>query len=300
MNKLIFTKSGFTLVETMLSCVVVFIIGVAIYGVLRTSGALFAKNTAINFTHQAVRNGVGRLEQELHGSVSNPQLTDANGVILSAASNAAGISFRQYAAGPFVVYVASPVAGTVINGTSNTVSIVTGVSGISTDYKPLVGQRIHIQALTNTLDEIDITAVSAPSWTGSGTVYTLTLASTLNTTIPIYPGGYGMPAAAMHVPCFLTTPISYVVKNNQLLRTSLNNTGGTTTSVIVGNLQTSPSPLSATPFSLSSINGATNSSYVTLNAITASDPASSNRQYKTTLISLTMQTPHWGQLTTFY
>ena len=276
------------------------IIGVQVFLILKAGADLFAKNNTINYTHQEVRNGIARLEHELHGSVSNPQLIDANGSLVSQTGSAAGISFRQYAAGPFQVYVANPPAGTVINGTSTSISIITGKTGIATDYKPLVGQRIHIQALPTTLDEANITAVSAPTSTASGTVYTLTLATQLGTTIPIYPGGYGMPAAAMSVPCFLTTPITYRVNNSQLLRTSLNTTGGTTTSVMIANVMTSPTPLTATPFSITTIYGNTNPSYVTLTSFAASDTFTSNRNYKTTLIALTMQTPHWGQLTSFY
>jgi hypothetical protein len=69
-------------------------------------------NTAVNTAHQQARAGVDQMLQNIHSSVSIPQLVDSSlqpiTNILDGAGNpvlAPGISFQSFAAGPFPAVV---------------------------------------------------------------------------------------------------------------------------------------------------------------------------------------------------
>jgi prepilin-type N-terminal cleavage/methylation domain-containing protein len=278
-----YNNKAFTFVEMMVTMAVVALTGTGVFMVLRTGMILFAKNSAINFTHQQVRYGLVELEQDLHTAISTPQLVTTTGTIVSGTGPAAGVSFRQYAAGPFAVSVGTSAT---VSGSSTQISIVTGTSNVV----PLAGQRIHIQALPTNLVEVDIANVSASSSSSAGTVYTLTLVGPLGTDIPVRSP---IDNSTMSVACFLSTPVSYTVVNNQLIHNYLTSSGSA--SSVAANFVASP-----TPFSVSTINGATNPAYITVSGFTVNDPSSSNRNYKATNLTISIQTPHWSQLTTQY
>jgi prepilin-type N-terminal cleavage/methylation domain-containing protein len=294
-------KRGFSLIELMVAIGIMAVAAIVIYPALRCVSILITKNTGMNYVHQEMRYGLSRLEQDLHLSVSNPQLLNGSGSVISGTGPAAGVSFRIYAGGPYPLYVMPCPAGTTIPSTVTSIKIITGTTGTAADYRPLVGQRIHIQALPTTIIEADITAVSNPPTfiPGIGTIYTLTFGSALGTAIPVYPGGHGFPAAAMSVTCFLSTPVSYLVVPNgtnvQLQRTCLADTA-----VLVPYLVTSPSPMTTTPFSISTVDGTSNPGFVSVSNFTGSNPTTSALNYNGILFWMNMQTPHWGQLSTNY
>jgi hypothetical protein len=154
--------AALTLVETMVAVAVIGVAGAGVFEILRTGTILFGKNTSINLTHSQTRYGLIQLQNDLHNSVSTPELTDGTGTVISGSATgpAAGVSFQSYAAGPMCVYV--PSGTTTISGSATSIEVVTGTQGSALDYKPLVGQTLHIQVLPTTLVELQVTAVSGP------------------------------------------------------------------------------------------------------------------------------------------
>ena len=286
--------AAYTLVELMVTVAVVSIAGAGVYSILRTGMIMFAKNSAINFTHQQVRNGLMRLQEDLHQAISTPQLVSTSGTAITGNGPAPGVSFRKYAGGPFYIYVASGVSTIAAN--SSTISIVTGTQGIGKDYAPLPGQRLHIQVLPTSLLEVDVASVGSPTTQSVGTVYPLTLKSTLGTSIQVVNIANNNP---INVACFLSTPVSYIVQpstggNYQLLYSYLNSSGSTQTTV------RSHYVAGATPFSVPTINGNINPSFITITNFTGNDAYTGNLGFNSTTLSVTMQTPHWCQLTNSY
>lgn len=280
-------KHGFTFMETMVSISVLAIAGGGIYLVLRTGLLLFAKNAAVNFTHQQVRVALVQLQQDLHASVSIPQLVDANNTVVTGTGPAAGVAFRKYAAGPFALDVPS---NPVISGSVTQISIVTGTKGTTADYCPRVGQRLHIQVLPTSMVELDVTAVATPSSTSAGTVYKLTLAGPPGTDIQVR-----NPAdnAALSVACFLTSPVRYIVKNGQLVNFYLGSSG-TVSRVVASSVTTT------VPFFIPAVNGSTNTAFIATGNFAVKDNVSGNLQFHSGTFSLSLQTPHWSQVTANY
>src|SRR5438105_6560712 len=101
------SSRGASLAEVMITLGVVAIVGCMVFLILNSAMVLFAKNTAVNSAHQQARAGVDEMLQNIHGSVSIPELTDANLVPLAGAGTgpAAGIAFQGFSAGPFPVVV---------------------------------------------------------------------------------------------------------------------------------------------------------------------------------------------------
>ena len=97
------TSEPFALIELMITTAIVGITGSIVYYLLYTGMTLFAKNTAINVAHQEARVAVMQMEQDIHGAVSIPQLTDGSRNAISGSGPAAGISFQLFASGPFQV-----------------------------------------------------------------------------------------------------------------------------------------------------------------------------------------------------
>jgi hypothetical protein len=277
---------AYSLVELMISMGILALSGAGTYLVLRQGMILFAKNTAINFPHQQIRSGLLKLQQDLHTAVSIPQLVDVSGTAVGGTGPAAGVSFRKYAGGPFSVSVPAVSAGPVISSSSTQISIVTGKRGVAKDFHPVAGQRLHIQALPTRLVEADITAVGAPSPTGSDTEYNLTLASPIGTDLQMRNPA---DSSALNVSCFITAPVSYIVKNGRLVYTH----DGITSTV-------ASSVATAVPFGIPVINGSPNNSYVSVTKFWVRDSASSNLKFYAGSLYLNLQTPHWSQMATDY
>ena len=71
-----FSKTAFTLVETMVGLFCFVIIGGVIYLLLNSGMILYAKNMSVNTAHEDTRRAVNRLLRDIHAAVSVPQLID--------------------------------------------------------------------------------------------------------------------------------------------------------------------------------------------------------------------------------
>ena len=298
--------AALSLIEVMVTVAVIGVAGAGIFEVLRTGMILFGKNSSINLSHTESRFGMVKLQQDLNAAVSTPELTGSgvpsltgSGVntILStgtAAGPAAGVYFQTYAGGPFCIYNNS------LNQTGSNAPSLPILTGST--FQPLPGQTIHIQALplnlsTNSLLESQLNGSSrySASTTSGTTYYTPTFATPIASVI-ILTDSTTTPATSLNVACFFTTPVVYVVQNNQLVRYSLDpaGSGNMIPTVLAYNVT------SATPFTMPVVNSSPGNTFLSVSNLTAVDQSSSNRGYHSVTTPLNTQFSHFTQLTVKY
>jgi prepilin-type N-terminal cleavage/methylation domain-containing protein len=183
---------AFTLIELMLTMVVVGMLGVALLMFSSTSSRFIARNLATNHSHEATRISSQRLLKELRDSATSFRLFDFDGTnfndatvtpsadndVLSgqfASNRTNGVRFRQLIAGPCVL-----AGDTTPTSTSLTFSIPSGSA------TPQAGDKLVLPLISQ---EYDISAVS-----GASTALVVTInpavGYTLNTTSPNVITGY--------------------------------------------------------------------------------------------------------------
>lgn len=271
------SNSGTTIVETMFTTILVGVVGLVIYALLNIGTILASKNIAVNTAHQQARTAMLQMVQDLHSSVSLPQLVDVNGspsptpdpsaspTATVSPTPAAGIAFQLWSSGPHKV-------------TSNvaiTQNVVTITSPNAIKPSPTPGQRLIIPGHGI---EDDITGVTRLS----STSYTLTLAHNVKVAVDTSNG---------NIPCFITDRCSYIINNQQL-----NWTGPTTkkTFTVMGQNIISPTPFSI-PVTAS---GALYYRFVAAIDLSTADLKFSNRGFKSANILLNGQVPLRTRLTT--
>ena len=281
-------NGGFTLLEVMVTSALVAVLGLGVYALLNIGMILGAKNTAVNVAHQQARTAMLQMLQDLHSSVSLPQLVDANGAPIAAPTPSAtpapgqptpspsplpkaeGIAFQLYASGPHRVVSDENVGNTII-----TVNFKAG------QMKPVVGQRLIIGS--HKIEET-ITAVSGGTQTtplGSNTDVDLTIANPLAVRIEN--------TDTYKIACFIADRCSYIVVNQELRWT-----GPTARSrfAVLGSNITNPKPFS-TPLSPA---GSPFYRFVAAIDLSTYDQTYSNRNFKSANILLNGQVPMRSRL----
>jgi type II secretory pathway component PulJ len=71
------TRSGYSLVEISVALSAATLLGLTFFQVLNAGIILFAKNTAVNASHEESRQGLNRLTRDLHAAISVPELRSA-------------------------------------------------------------------------------------------------------------------------------------------------------------------------------------------------------------------------------
>ena len=219
---------GFTLPEVMVSTAIMMVVGLMIFLVLNSGMVLYAKNTAVNTAHQQARAGVDQMLQNIHSSVSIPQLVDSSlqpiTTIIDGSGNpvlAPGISFQSFAAGPFPV-----VADALATDTSITL--------YCPGYVPGAGARLNIPAFGIELD--------IASTTVSGANLRYNFAQAIGNAIDIVGTGIEGGAGTTYIiTAFITTRRSYAVVGGDLRYYPTNDLNSY--KVITRNI-TSPTPFS--------------------------------------------------------
>ena len=132
------TRSGLTLVELSITAGLVGVLGLIIFSLLNMGTVLGAKNAAVNTAHQQARVAMIEMLQDLHSSVSLPQLINVSG------TQAAGISFQQWGAAP-LNGVITPNGGPhrIISDAAAGQKIV-HIAVTSGQPAPIVGQRLIV------------------------------------------------------------------------------------------------------------------------------------------------------------
>ncbi len=194
---------GFTLIEVAVAMGIMTIVGMMIFLVLNSGMVLYAKNTAVNTAHQQARAGVDQMLQNIHSSVSIPQLVDSSlqpiATIIDGSGNpvqAPGISFQSFAAGPFPV---------VVNANATDTSITLYCPG----YTPPASARLNIPSFGI---ESDIVSTAT-----SGANLRFNFAQAIGTAINIVGTGIeGGTGTTSIITAFITVRKSYAIVGNDL------------------------------------------------------------------------------------
>jgi Tfp pilus assembly protein PilV len=189
------SAAGMTLAETMITMVLVSVLGLLVYSLLNLGTILGAKNSAVNVAHQSARMAMLQMTQDFHCSASPFVLVDGNGNTVAGTGPAEGVAFHLWAKDtngvdlpPFKIRNDAAIG-------QNQVHIVATAATV-----PVVGQWLIVP--THEI-EAKITAVSGTS------DCTLTLASNITTAIEGTGSGY-------NIACFVTDRVSYTVVNGAL------------------------------------------------------------------------------------
>ncbi|MEP6975202.1 MAG: prepilin-type N-terminal cleavage/methylation domain-containing protein [Spartobacteria bacterium] len=101
-RRFLLSRSGFTLVEILVAAALLGAVGLVVSSFTVTETWLYAKNAALNSSHQSARQALDRLANELQQAQNLPILIDATGTP-TAASTAAGVSYDRLVGTPYKV-----------------------------------------------------------------------------------------------------------------------------------------------------------------------------------------------------
>jgi hypothetical protein len=271
------SRSGLTLVELSVTMGMVGVLGLIIYSLLNIGTILGAKNTATNTAHQQARVAMLEMVQDLHSSVSLPQLLDVSG------TQAAGISFQQWGSAP-VNGVIIPNGGPhKIKSDASTGQNIIHIVVTPGQPNPVVGQRLIVP--THQIED-RISAVS-----GNAGDLSLTLDNNLPVAIK------GADSTVGDVVCYITDRCSYNVVSDSpgppaTYKLQWTTTQGTRD--IVNDI-TNQRPFSIPPTPA----GALYYRFVAAIDLSTSDPNYSKRGYKAANILLNGLVPYKARLTTY-
>jgi type II secretory pathway pseudopilin PulG len=264
-------NQGYKLIELVFTMAIISVTGLVIYSLLATGTILGAKNTAINMAHQQARTAMLQMVQDLHSSISLPQLVDVNGSLIAGQGPAAGIAFQMWSSGPHKVT-------TDVTTSQNTINI---NSWQTITPVPVVGQRLIIPGHQI---EDDITAVTMIDTQN----YTITVAHNF----PVAISG----TASYNIPCYISDRCKYVIVPT-VSGMDLEWTGPTTKKAfsVMGSDITSPTPFT-TPTTPA---GALYYRFVAAIDLSTADTNYNNRGFKSANILLNGQVPMRARLTTY-
>jgi type II secretory pathway pseudopilin PulG len=96
-------RSALTIVELMVTTVLIGVLGLVIFSILNTGTILGAKNSAVNTAHQEARIAMLQMTKNLHSAVSPLVLYDPSTPNTPAPADglAPGILFQLWGGGPF-------------------------------------------------------------------------------------------------------------------------------------------------------------------------------------------------------
>ncbi len=273
-------RRAFTAVEVMISTGLMVLVGGMAYTVLNSGMNLYAKNTAVNAAHQQARSGVDQMLQNIHGSVSIPQLVNTNLVPIAAPGTgpAAGLTFQRFEAGPFPV-VANAAA------TSTTIDL---ASGTGATYTPTTNSRLNI---TSHGIELNVLSSANIGSAGSGN-RRYTLSEPIGTEVTILASGEDDdPDTTYLVSAIMTSRCSYAVIGTELRYYATNNLANYR--VIARNI-TSP-----TPFTIPTLSGGgLQNRYVAAVNISTVEPQFTQRGYAAVNMFISSLIPFRCRLTT--
>jgi len=272
---------GYTLTEVMISAGIVALVGMGMFRAFSAGLVMFAKNTAVNVSHQEGRMAVSRLMRDIHAAVSIPQLIDSNfNAVESQPLDASGkptgttgVSFQMVASGPNFVK----------QDPGNAFLI------MIQDYtrNPVPGMRLIVPHFEVESDIVKVTSATVANHTN---VFMVDAAET--TVASKLRDGY-------YAVTYYTERVAYLVKNGELQFYKQRFLNGNSTPVWVYQATVARFITSATPFTIPlSASGTADNRYVGVK-ISAADPGTANRKYRSTSTLLDTAIPYRSRLTKY-
>lgn len=280
--KLMKQPSGFTFVEIMVTSLLIGVVGLIVFSLLNIGTILSAKNIAVNTAHQQARTAMLQMIQDIHGSVSLPQLVDVNGAALptpspgATAPPAEGIAFQAWSMGPFQVCADA-------NAGQKVIQLQT--TGGQTPIAPVTGAAPQRLILPVFEIEDDIMSV-APL---AGGKVNITLANNL----PVAVKNTG--SSAYHVVAYVTDRCSYIVQNRAL---DWKGPNARVRFAVMGSGITNPTPFT-TPLTQNGTGGAYDYKFIAAIDLSTADSKYSARNFKAANILLNGKVPLRARLTKY-
>lgn len=158
-------ETGFTLVEILVTVVLLTVLGVLISSFSLSGTWLFAKNTSLNGSHTSARSELDRLADELQQAYNLPTLIDTSGGLAAAPS--AGLQYDHFRGGPYVLQHPS---GGFTAGTT-TITVTYSLDPIASAPQPSPGDVLLVDTSAGTSVRGQISSVSgATSSSGNQTI----------------------------------------------------------------------------------------------------------------------------------
>ncbi len=164
------------------------VLGLIVFAYLRSSMDMFARNSAIDYSHASLRSVVDRLSDTLDSADDVPILiTDMGATVpipdptAAASPWAAGLHFDRFIGEPYVLN--DMTVATTLAATTTSLQVVYPVSAVSKVPTPAAGDTLLINVTSGTI-RARISSVGAPSSPSTGLEkVTVTLASALGTAV---------------------------------------------------------------------------------------------------------------------
>jgi type II secretory pathway pseudopilin PulG len=152
------SQTAFTLTEMMVSCVLIGIIGLAVFALMNAGMMLSARNFSMNLTNNSERNALDRAEQLIQQAYTMPTLVDTTGAA-TATTPAPGVTFDFYLGGPYVV---TATAGTLPASTSS-LTVTRTTNTVAVEPIPSIGDVLEFDSGTaNIRARVTSVVTSAP------------------------------------------------------------------------------------------------------------------------------------------
>jgi hypothetical protein len=267
-------SGAMTIVELMITTILVSALGLVIYSLLNIGMILGAKNLAVNVAHEEARMAMLQMIQDFHSSVSLPAVANSDGSTSpvptpgpSPLYGYPGIAFQLWSIGPLRIAAKADPGQNIVQ--------VTVPAGTQV---PVAGQRLIVR--THQLED-DITAVSG----AAGGPVNLTLAHNVPVTIDA-----SSIDATKHIVCFITDRCSYAIANKTL---TWNGPGTRKAVSLMANTMTNP-----TPFTIKLNNSGTPyAQFIAAFDLSTANANYTNRGFKSANILLRSEVPMRVRLT---
>ena len=319
-------RRGTSITEMAVTIGILGLLGGVFFDVLNSGLILFAKNAAVNVSHEEARQALNRLTRDIHSAVSVPQLRGIDAAYLNTAGNipfskfpvissnpvagvaptAAGVSFQNIAGGPNYVWKDTPNNKIMIkDGTAVKFKATEGMRlivplwGLEEDITKRTSEGPHSNVWTTT-DETTPSIPNAPEFGGTST-YAITF-YTDRVAYMVKNGKYVADTAgpfilsgSTYVPYTSGTMQRYRYEGGELHFYKQRYTGGSgffweDQAVVARNIS-SPKPF----YIPLNSNGGVNNKYVGIK-LTARDIKSSNRKFQATATLLDTQVDYRSRI----
>jgi hypothetical protein len=151
-------RGAFSLLELVMTCLVIGVVGLVAFSVLRVGMILFAENVAMNVSATEARLAMDRMGDLFRYSKGGAQMINASGAVVSG-SAAPGVLARRVIAGPYRVRTANGTDAD-IAANAKTFQLHFSPDPASKPPRPEVGEILFVVGIEDLYPELEIESVA--------------------------------------------------------------------------------------------------------------------------------------------